>query len=181
MEYTIKAIPTAYKGVRFRSRLEARWAAMFDKLGWHWRYEPLDLDGWIPDFIVNDSLMVEIKPILWAGVSGPLRFVYGELEQKIAPHGGIVLGADLLCGDVYDTHRGTPIGVLISERTLERFSVGLVKYADGRRTGQRLRCAPYHSDYADLMFTDRKRTYDALEYMWNEAGNAVQYQHKSRA
>jgi hypothetical protein len=29
-EYTIKAIPTKYKGVLYRSRLEATWAAAFD-------------------------------------------------------------------------------------------------------------------------------------------------------
>ncbi|WLF99097.1 hypothetical protein Q5698_15385 [Brucella intermedia] len=30
MEYIIKAIPTEYVGVKFRSRTEARWAAFFD-------------------------------------------------------------------------------------------------------------------------------------------------------
>ncbi len=39
-----------YAGVQFRSRLEARWAAMFDLLGWPWEYEPVDLDGYIPDY-----------------------------------------------------------------------------------------------------------------------------------
>jgi hypothetical protein len=36
----IKAIETSYKGYRFRSRLEARWAVFFDALGWEWDYEP---------------------------------------------------------------------------------------------------------------------------------------------
>ena len=45
-------IPTMYDGYRFRSRLEARWAAFFDLAGWEWKYEPIDLDGWIPDFWV---------------------------------------------------------------------------------------------------------------------------------
>lgn len=49
---TIAAIPTVYNGVQFRSRLEARWAAFFDLCGWRWDYEPLDLNGWIPDFAV---------------------------------------------------------------------------------------------------------------------------------
>ncbi|MEA2669684.1 MAG: hypothetical protein QOJ33_2618, partial [Chloroflexota bacterium] len=30
------AIPTTYDGVNFRSRLEAKWAAFFDLLGWRW-------------------------------------------------------------------------------------------------------------------------------------------------
>ncbi len=35
----IKAIETVYKGYRFRSRLEARWAVFFDSLGIIWEYE----------------------------------------------------------------------------------------------------------------------------------------------
>ena len=31
-----KAIETKYKGFRFRSRLEARWAVFFDALGIEW-------------------------------------------------------------------------------------------------------------------------------------------------
>lgn len=49
------AIPTLYEGVRFRSRLEARWAAFFDLMGWKWEYEPIDFNGWIPDFKVEFS------------------------------------------------------------------------------------------------------------------------------
>lgn len=50
MIYDIKAIPTTYKSTMFRSRLEARWAAFFDLLEWKWLYEPVDFNGWIPDF-----------------------------------------------------------------------------------------------------------------------------------
>lgn len=59
-----RGIPTTYQGILFRSRVEARWAAMFDRLGWHWQYEPLDLDGYIPDFLVSMGgarILVEIK------------------------------------------------------------------------------------------------------------------------
>jgi len=47
------ARPTSYAGVRFRSRLEATWAAFFDQLGWRWRYEPVDFANWVPDFEVT--------------------------------------------------------------------------------------------------------------------------------
>jgi len=40
MQTTIKPIETVYKGYRFRSRLEARWAVFFDTLGIEWEYEP---------------------------------------------------------------------------------------------------------------------------------------------
>ncbi|MCA1784046.1 MAG: hypothetical protein ABR616_18015 [Dermatophilaceae bacterium] len=36
----IKAIETRYAGCRFRSRLEARWAVFFDRVGIAWEYEP---------------------------------------------------------------------------------------------------------------------------------------------
>jgi hypothetical protein len=58
-----KGIPTKYEGVQFRSRIEARWAAMFDALTWAWDYEPIDLNGYIPDFILKlkTPVLVEIK------------------------------------------------------------------------------------------------------------------------
>lgn len=65
MIYTIKAIPTVYNHVQFRSRLEARWAAFFDLAGIKWDYEPFDLDGWAPDFLLRLDLAVvlcEVKP-----------------------------------------------------------------------------------------------------------------------
>jgi len=69
----IAAIPTRYKGVNFRSRLEARWAAFFDLMQWQWHYEPIDMQGWIPDFIMgsdlNTGLLVEVKPIDWEPLS----------------------------------------------------------------------------------------------------------------
>lgn len=60
-----RGIPTMFVGVRFRSRLEARWAALFDELKIPWEYEPTDLVRYIPDFILNfprKRLLVEIKP-----------------------------------------------------------------------------------------------------------------------
>ena len=52
---SIRAIETEYKGYRFRSRLEARWAVFFDNLSLEWRYEPEGFelpDGtrYLPDF-----------------------------------------------------------------------------------------------------------------------------------
>jgi hypothetical protein len=58
---TWAGIPTMYAGVNFRSRLEARWAAMFNVLGIDWAYEPIDLPGWIPDFRVG-QWYCEVKP-----------------------------------------------------------------------------------------------------------------------
>lgn len=64
-----QAIETKYKGYRFRSRLEARWAVFLDSLGVRYRYEPegFDLDGlwYLPDFYLPDqspASWLEVKP-----------------------------------------------------------------------------------------------------------------------
>jgi hypothetical protein len=64
---THKPIETVYKGYRFRSRLEARWAVYFDKVGALWDYEKegFNLGGiyYLPDFYVYHPtrFWVEIK------------------------------------------------------------------------------------------------------------------------
>lgn len=61
-----QSIPTLFRGIQYRSRLEARWAAMFDQLGLTYEYEPFDLEGWIPDFALTCgavAILVEIKPV----------------------------------------------------------------------------------------------------------------------
>ncbi len=58
------AIPTVYRGIEYRSRLEARWAAFFTEIGWRHTYEPFDGNGYIPDFLIEGAcpLLIEIKP-----------------------------------------------------------------------------------------------------------------------
>lgn len=65
------AIETKYKGFRFRSRLEARWAVFFDALEISFQYEPegfLLLQGqtipYLPDFYLPD-------PGVWIEIKGP--------------------------------------------------------------------------------------------------------------
>jgi hypothetical protein len=64
VDYSIAAIPTEYRGRTYRSRLEARWAAFFDRLGLAHEYEPFDLGAWSPDFLLTDlECLVEVKPL----------------------------------------------------------------------------------------------------------------------
>jgi hypothetical protein len=86
-------IPTKYADVKFRSRIEARWASMFDFLGWEWSYEPIDLDGYIPDFMLwfNRPLLVEIKSAVslsdyWSATT--------KIDLSGWEHEAIVLGAE---------------------------------------------------------------------------------------
>ena len=61
-------IETEYKGYRFRSRLEARWAVFFDMMGIYYVYEPEGFeleDGtkYLPDFYFPDQdTYGEVKP-----------------------------------------------------------------------------------------------------------------------
>ncbi len=63
----ITPLETRYKGYRFRSRIEARWAVFFDTLGVRYEYEPEGFDlgpaGWyLPDFwLPKQRCFVEIK------------------------------------------------------------------------------------------------------------------------
>lgn len=96
----IKAIPTEYRGILFRSRLEAKWACMFDYLKWNWEYEPKDLIGYIPDFILHfhQPVLAEIKP---AGT-------FAECAQyvpKIARSGWV--GEALIFGDALKLGRNS--------------------------------------------------------------------------
>jgi hypothetical protein len=64
---SIKAIETRYKGYRFRSRLEARWAVFFDHLGIRWEYEMegFEVQGgrYLPDFwLPQVNMYAEVKP-----------------------------------------------------------------------------------------------------------------------
>ena len=71
-KYNTPPVPTVYKGRQYRSRLEAKWAAFFDLVGWQYEYEPCDLNGWFPDFALygktrdgrNTTILCEVKPIV---------------------------------------------------------------------------------------------------------------------
>lgn len=93
---TIKAIETRYKGYRFRSRLEARWAVFFDALGIEYQYEPqgFEIRSWdwpedgedsqpetiwryLPDFYLP-------KLGTWVEVKGSLEDVAADYFEMIA-------------------------------------------------------------------------------------------------
>lgn len=74
MVYNIPAKPTLYNGTQFRSRLEAKWAAFFDLTEWKYEYEPSEINGFNPDFILKcdspayttKTIIVEVKPSVMA-------------------------------------------------------------------------------------------------------------------
>jgi hypothetical protein len=105
----IQAIPTEYRGYKFRSRLEARWAVFFDSIGVEWAYEHegYDIDGewYLPDFWIRTwNCFVEIKPEkpkLWGRGFTTVDARPYRLCKKLAEKSG---HAVLLIG-------GTPISI----------------------------------------------------------------------
>lgn len=74
-------LASEYKGVVFRSRLEARWAAVFDHYSILWAYEPdvfeTPAGPYLPDFLLPDlNTYVEVKP-------GPCEFNYRALRAVV--------------------------------------------------------------------------------------------------
>ena len=61
----LKPIETHYKGYRFRSRLEARWAVFFDTLGIEWVYEPEGFDLGDGFYYLPDFRLIEARLPLW--------------------------------------------------------------------------------------------------------------------
>ena len=82
---------TEYGGTTFRSQLEARWAAYFDRQGIAWEYEPAQFDGWTPDFRLG------------AGRRGDLR--RGQAGERVS-HGRGPANAELRL-DRRHPHPGT--------------------------------------------------------------------------
>jgi hypothetical protein len=86
-------IPTTYHGIRFRSRLEATWAAFFDQLRWEWVYEPFDCAGWIPDFALKSRtgsgavaswpVLVEVKPTFELEPAVPGKIDAADMEHEV--------------------------------------------------------------------------------------------------
>lgn len=72
---SIGVIETRYAGYHFRSRTEARWAALFNALGVKWSYEPegykLSTGAWyLPDFFIKMHACPTGQRGYWVEVKG---------------------------------------------------------------------------------------------------------------
>lgn len=134
----IKAIETSYKGYRFRSRLEARWAVFFDALGVKWEYEKEGYDlgkysGWyLPDFwLPQVSMWAEVKPATFT-MHEKLKCMF--LSSKT---GNDCLLLDGLPGEkTYDSAKGA------------EFAITAYHFHNGEH---RFYSAPPHNDFDDTI------------------------------
>lgn len=200
----MKAIPTEYGGCRFRSRLEARWAAFFDLCKWCWTYEPFDLDGWIPDFALHSvdreiAALVEIKPLSpgqIAKLEKRSQFIGTDLE-KILPHARgaefdedgdviscaapppdiLVLGSEPLCLTHYGAVKFSYLGVLVGYECFSDCDFDLAVF--GPRDGGGFDFFPEIGGWHPRIHSEPHKGVryrgDHVTALWREAGNRVQW------
>ncbi len=84
--HTFAPKETIYGDHTFRSRLEARWAIVFDVLGFQWEYEPevfrTPYGGYLPDFRVTPPGRVRS----WVEVKGPEPVAVDYLRAESVAH-----------------------------------------------------------------------------------------------
>lgn len=171
------AIPTTYKGVRMRSRLEAKWAAFFDALKWPWAYEPVDLDFYIPDFVLRfpaGPIVVEVKPELEIDA---LRPHVARVIRSGWPREAIGVGAALfpspdapLLGIIADTSCAPTMGAELDRAALFRcLSCGEISVRSESLSWRCRVCG--ESDGGHLGFVDA----DEIDRLHAEAANRVQW------
>lgn len=115
----VDAIETRYRGYRFRSRLEARWAVFFDHMGIEFQYEPEGYklpSGWyLPDFwLPQVDMWAEVKQNKFSAheyalayelsheTSHPCLMLVGEPDFKPYESVTVVKGVDEFGGVVHD-------------------------------------------------------------------------------
>jgi len=158
------AIPTTYRGIRYRSRLEARWAAFFRFLQMYAVYEPIDLDGWIPDFSVGGAL-VEVKPCLTED-----DFVEHELRYAdYAPGRDIILVgvSPVVLG-------GEKFGRLRPKSNGKRWRYASLRYCPEFKC-RRWGFTPYPVSRCDLGHTVLRACAPDLEASWARACTETQW------
>lgn len=114
MTKRLKAIPTTYRGTRFRSQLEAKYAQAFDRLGIIWVYEHGGFmfdDGtmYCPDFYMPElDTYFEVKGILDDESIYKIKNLAKE-EKRVfvgAPNGNVYTGHGIDRGFVRYTDAG---------------------------------------------------------------------------
>ena len=188
----MKPIATKYKGINFRSRLEARWYIFMKSLGWNIEYEPhiQELNNWLPDFLIigkNTKVLVEVKPF-----SNHKDF-YSDYAQKTVekiaesncfkPKTPPLIDAVLIVGsslNIGEADCGNSfMGGRIVRGTGEMYYEEDFVYTD--HSGK-IGVCDHEINYHDPINNDHDGRYclgdenkDILELCWNKAGSQLQW------
>jgi hypothetical protein len=99
MTQRLKAIPTTYHGIEFRSKLEAKYAQAFDRLGIVWEYEGHGFrfdDGtcYCPDFYMPEiDTYFEVKGVLDEESLRKIKLLVMEMKRVVVggPDGSMTI------------------------------------------------------------------------------------------
>lgn len=172
--YKIKAIPTIYKEILYRSRLEARWAVFFDLMEWEFTYEPEDLEKWSPDFTIRttagNDFLVEIKP---------LRMVDVKLRMRLGEATNFSKGILILSQSPFTDNRipnaiglSSLGGKILNAKNEEDFEFCTSAVFNAYGKGIDI------INFCEYEAIDGNELTEASEYckaLWNQAGNEVQF------
>ncbi len=193
----MRGIATIHNGIRYRSLLEAKWAAFFTNIGWQFEYEPFEGNGYIPDFLIlgEASFLVEVKPAHnWRGLEEHTDKVESGLagvwngDVVIVGASPVILqdmyGCDFACG-----LHGQPQGDWDGEIEVPpRFSPETVWWEPGmwsrcpvcqapsilHQCGIYYRLPCGHQDGGHMWLVNSQE-HQALRHHWNAASNQVQW------
>jgi hypothetical protein len=195
MEYKIKPVKTLYKNIYFRSRLEATWACFFDRLGWQWEYEPFDLDGWFPDFLIKTEfgdkkeLLVEVKPYDLKNLSVEAKEKIHQI-LNILPNGKefLLLGrAPFRTDNMYDENENFCIGYLAGNTEIfdnddRNIDEALLNFVEDKDFSCFDVCDVLQSYVMRMSGHYEGNQYPAksllMETIWGECKRTVQYRYK---
>jgi hypothetical protein len=158
-------IPTTYAGINFRSRLESRYALLLDALDLVWHYEPLELQNYIPDLLVDVQFARDYR-------AGNLKTIF-----EVRPESDVTAAVDKISRSGWD---GAACVVTATPWTNAQgyclgFATDRVSPLDAGRGGwQAANWHPFGYDRA------AKRLVwgggDDLTAEWRDAGNRSQWQ-----
>jgi len=181
----MKGIPTKHKHRQYRSRLEARWAYMFDLLGWKYEYEPFDLNGWIPDFSIYgaDELLVEVKPhsiLTEFDIPKIVNATKGTQKEKIEV---LLLGSTIF--EEAGCFSGPAIGWLgeccyeeESDNLIDQYWFAFAVLNHNKSWGIFHEYGSYRDRITGIYDGDTHLvipSYEEVQILWNKAGNEVQW------
>jgi hypothetical protein len=167
----MRAIETTYQGVRYRSRLEARWAVVFFTFGWEYIYEPEGFEHcgkvYLPDFWVKEmDAYVEIKP---SKVSSHDLARVTEWQESMRASGGrlILLRGEPMAGRYAIRAPGETSATFFDCRRCDGVSF---VYTDGSGWGEYIghACGGKSEKEPCLTINVEKAFYAAMNHRFNE-------------
>ncbi len=178
-----QGIPTiGPKEIQFRSKIEAQWAYLFQSFGWNWEYEPYELKGYIPDFLITMNkvqILIEIKGDnnIWEEYNPHLKKIRDSGWKGVV----IILGSTFKeSNSNYNANVGIISFVREGSSKLEKYDDVCIRFSDNtNRWDFGGNMMEYDYDFScNYWKEDSHETYEKFSKMWSIAKNLTQWKGK---